>query len=61
MEMNRNKIVFYTSIGIAALINELGAQFGFAICTFLPSMLIIWWLGYRAFPTPLDEGSGSGD
>jgi hypothetical protein len=52
MKANKNEIVFYFSIGVATLLNEIGIQFGYAICTLLPSMLIVGWLGHRAFPTP---------
>ena len=50
MKMSRNEIIFYFGVGAAALLNEIGIQFNFAICTLLPSMLIVGWLGYRAFP-----------
>jgi hypothetical protein len=51
--MNRNEIIFYFGVGVATLLNEIGIQFGYAICTFLPSMLIVGWLGFRAFPHPV--------
>jgi len=53
MKMSRNEIVFYFGVGAAALLNEIGIQFNFAICTLLPSILIVGWLGYRAFPQPI--------
>jgi hypothetical protein len=53
MKMSRNEIIFYFGVGAAALLNEIGIQFNFAICTLLPSMLIVGWLGYRAFPHPI--------
>ena len=52
MKMSRNEIIFYFGVGAAALLNEIGIQFNFAICSLLPSMLIIGWLGHRAFPHP---------
>lgn len=52
-EMSRNELVFYFGVGVATLLNEIGIQFNFAICTLLPSMLIVGWLGYRAFPHPV--------
>jgi hypothetical protein len=55
VKMSKNEIVFYFGVGIATLINEIGTQFGFAVCTFIPSMLIILWLGYKLFPTLPDE------
>jgi hypothetical protein len=48
--MSKNEIIFYASAGIAVLINEIGIQYGFAVCAFGPSLLIVLWIGLRTFP-----------
>ncbi len=51
MQISRNEIIFYIATAIAALIN----QTALAPLTFLPSMLIILWLAFRAFPASSKE------
>ena len=41
MEMSKNEIVFFVGVGIAVLLNEAGMQFGFYVCTLLPSVIIV--------------------
>ena len=49
--MSKEETIFYISVGIATLINEIGAEYGFAIFTLLPSVLIVVFIGLKAFPT----------
>ncbi|MBI5964681.1 MAG: hypothetical protein HY863_14475 [Chloroflexi bacterium] len=52
MRINRNEIVFYVSAGIVTFINMMAVPSGYVIFTLIPSLLILWWLGYKLFPTP---------
>jgi hypothetical protein len=49
-DMSKNEIIFYASVGIATLINVIGAEYGFAVFTLLPSMLIVVFIGLKVFP-----------
>ena len=49
--MTKKQTIFYIAIAIAALIN----QTTLAPLTFLPSLLIILLLAFKAFPAPSKE------
>ncbi len=48
--MNKNVNIFFAAILIATVINEVASQNGVGICVYLLLMLILLWLGLRAFP-----------
>jgi len=51
--MSKNQIIFYSCVGIATIINEIGIKYGYTFCTFPLALLFILWLGLKLLPFPL--------
>ena len=50
MHFEKNELLFYSVIAIATVIDEIANNYGAGICSFLPLMLIIIWVGLKVFP-----------
>jgi hypothetical protein len=48
--ISKKEAMWYLFVGIITLINEIGIEYGFAVCTFGLSMLFMLWLGLKTFP-----------
>jgi len=61
MELTRDEILFYASIGVATLLTEIANEYGVGICVYPPMILVVMYFGFRAFPAaPSDLSQNRG-